>query len=143
MAADRRSVEREVGKLLQLSVAGGDDWCEIMGATDLADNDRKRFNHAFESYAAGSYNRAYRGFVRLAASGCSVSQYYLGLMYVKGTGVLQDYCRAHLWLNVASSQGHHKARMQLEKLTRKMSPNQVAEAQKLAQAWVAKRRKRH
>jgi len=143
MAANRRSVEKEVGQLLQMSMPGHDDWCEIMGATELKDSDRKRFNQAFGYFTAGCHDRAYRGFARLAANGCCVSQFFLGLMYLKGTGVLQDYRRAHWWLNVASSQGHHKARTQLEKLTRKMSPNQVAEAQKLAQAWVGKHCRRH
>lgn len=143
MAANHRSVEREVGQLLRKPAATGGDWYEIMGAAGIEDSARKRFNHAFESFIAGSYNRAYRDFGKLAGGGCAVSQYYLGLMHIKGTGVLQDYCRAHLWLNVASAQGHHKAGIQLEKLTRIMSPNQVAEAQKLARAWMAKRRRPH
>ncbi|NNE64363.1 MAG: hypothetical protein HKN34_09790 [Gammaproteobacteria bacterium] len=62
-------------------------------------------------------------------------------MYLKGLGVLQDFCRAHLWLNMASSRGHKKARMQLEKLTNRMSAQQVADAQKLARAWAAQNRK--
>lgn len=141
MAANQRSVEKEVGQLLQMPSATDGDWYEIMGAEGIEDSSRKKFNSAFESFIAGSYQRAYKGFARLATGGCAVSQYYLGLMHIKGTGVLQDYCRAHLWLNVASAQGHPKARTQLEKLTRKMSPQQVAEAQKLARAWMAKRRK--
>ncbi len=143
MAANHRSVEKEVGQLLQIPSATDGDWYEVMGAAGIEDGDRKKFNSAFESFIAGSYQRAYKGFARLASGGCAVSQYYLGLMHIKGTGVLQDYCRAHLWLNVASAQGHPKARIQLEKLTRKMSPHQVAEAQKLARAWMAKRRKSH
>ncbi|MDH3634738.1 MAG: hypothetical protein OES20_08540 [Gammaproteobacteria bacterium] len=143
MAANHHSVDKEVGQLLQIPSATAGDWYEVMGATGIEDSSRKRFNHAFESFIAGSYHRAYKDFVKLAGGGCAVSQYYLGLMHIKGTGVLQDYCRAHLWLNVASAQGHHKARIQLEKLTRIMSPNQVAEAQKLARAWMAKRSKSH
>lgn len=143
MAANHRSVEREVGQLVRKPAATDGDWYEIMGAASIEDGARKRFNHAFESFIAGFYHRAYKDFVKLAGKGCAVSQYYLGLMHIKGTGVLQDYCRAHLWLNVASAQGHHKARIQLDKLTRKMSPNQVAEAQKLARAWLAKRRRSH
>lgn len=143
MAANRRSVERAVGQLLQNSTATDGGWYEIMGVTGIEDSARKRFNRAFKSFVAGSYDRAYRDLVKLAGGGCAVSQYYLGLMHIKGKGVLQDYCRAHFWLNVASAQGHRKARVQLEKLTRIMSPNQVAEAQKLARAWIAKRRGSH
>ena len=143
MAANHRSVEREVGQLLRKPAATDGDWYQVMGVAGIEDGARKRFNHAFESFIAGFYQRAYRDFVKLAGGGCAVSQYYLGLMHIKGTGVLQDYCRAHLWLNVASAQGHQKARTQLARLTRKMSPNQVAEAQKLARAWMSKRRKSH
>ena len=143
MATNYRSVEKEADQLLQMPPAADGDWYEVMGAAGIEDGRREKFNSAFESFIAGSYNRAYKGFARLAAEGCAVSQYYLGTMHIKGTGVLQDYCRAHLWLNVASAQGHPKARTQLEKLTRMMSPHQVADAQKLARAWMAKRSKSH
>ena len=143
MAANQRIIKRAVGRLLPEAAATGGDWYELMGVAGLEDIARKRFYRAFESFIAGSYDRAYQDFIKLAGGGCAVSQYYLGLMHIKGKGALQDYCRAHFWLNVASAQGHHKARGQLEKLTRIMSPNQVAEAQKLARAWMAKRRGSH
>ena len=138
MAVNQQIVEKEIGQLLHLAVAPRDDWYEVMGGGGLNEIDRGTFNHAFESFVAGSYDSAFKGFSRLSARGSCVSQYHLGLMYLKGMGALQDYCRAHLWLNIASSQGHKKARIQLEKLTRKMSVRQVAEAQKLARAWAAK-----
>ena len=138
MAANQRILEKEVGRLSQMMVASPDDWFEVMGGVGLKDIDRENFNSAFESFIAGSYDSAFKGFARLSTRGSSVSQYHLGLMYLKGTGVLQDFCRAHLWFNIASSQGHKKAGIQLEKLTNKMSVHQIAEAQKLARAWAAK-----
>jgi len=138
MATNQRIVEKEIDQLLHLAVVPPDDWFEVMGGVGLKDTDRENFNTAFESFIAGSYDSAFKGFARLSTRGSSVSRYHLGLMYLKGTGVLQDFCRAHLWFNIASSQGHKKAGMQLEKLTYKMSVHQVAEAQKLARAWAAK-----
>ena len=141
MVANQQIVEKEIGQLLRMTVAPPDDWYEVTGGVGLNKNDREKFNNAFESLIAGSYNSAFKGFARLSARGSVVSQYHLGLMYLKGIGVLQDFCRAHLWLNVASSRGHKKARIQLGKLTNKMSAHQLAEAQKLARAWVAKNHK--
>jgi TPR repeat protein len=138
MATNQRVVEKEIDQLLHLAEAPAGDWYEVTGGDGLDTIDRRTYNYAFEAFAAGSYDSAFKGFARLSAGGSCASQYHLGLMYLKGMGALQDYCRAHLWLNIASSQGHKKARIQLEKLTRKMSVRQVAEAQKLARAWAAK-----
>lgn len=141
MSVNPRITEKDIGQLLKLSVAPHDDWYEVMGGAGLKDIDRKRFNTAVESFVDGSYESAFKRFSRLSAKGSAISQYHLGLMYLKGLGVLQDFCRAHLWLNMASSRGHKKARVQLEKLTNRMSPQQVADAQKLARAWAAQNRK--
>ena len=138
MSVNQRFIEKDIGQLLKLSVAPLDDWYEVMGGAGLKDIDRKQFNYAVESFVDGSYDSAFKRFGRLSAKGSAISQYHLGLMYLKGLGVLQDFCRAHLWLNMASSQGHKKARAQLEKLTKRMSAHQVADAQKLARVWAAK-----
>jgi TPR repeat protein len=123
-----------------------EDWYEAItlkqpDGIELGDRERETFNHAFESYLAGSYDNAYKGFAELSKQGSSVSQYYLGLMYLTGLGVLQDFCRAHMWLNIASSHGHKKARMHLEQLTQNMTADLIAEAQKRARRWVTNKTK--
>ena len=138
MAINQRTAEKEIDQLLHLTAAPSDDWYGVIGDGNLKNIDRRAFNYAFESFVAGSYDSAFKGFAKLSIKGSIASQYHLGLMYLKGMGALQDYCYAHLWFNIASSQNHKKSRIQLEKLTRKMSAQQVAEAQKLAQAWAAK-----
>ncbi len=127
--------------MLRMSPKSFNDWYETVGGSTLGRSDRDDFNNAFESMVAGANNRAFEGFGTLSAKGSRTSQYYLGLMYLTGMGTLQDYCRAHMWLNIASSRGHRKSRQQLEQLTKKMTANQVAEAQKLARAWAEKYRK--
>jgi len=129
--------------VLSLLPEASEDWYEaILSAqpdgVGLEEKDRSKFNHAFESFTSGSYDNAYNGFVELAKGGSSISQYYLGLMYISGMGVLQDFRQAHMWLNIASSRGHKKARMRLEKLTQVMTADQVAEAQNLARQRIAK-----
>jgi TPR repeat protein len=139
MAAHQLIVEKEIDRPLHLAVAPLDDWYEVMDGGDLDRTDRRIFNYAVEAFIAGSYGSTFKGFAKLSTKSSLVSQYHLGLMYLKGMGALQDYCYAHLWLNIASSQGHKQASVQLEKLTKKMSAQQLAEAQNLARAWAAKK----
>jgi len=108
-----------MGKPLLISVEPYGDWYEVINRaqTDgagLKETDRDKFNNAFESFTTGSYDSAFEGFLELSEKGSSISQYFLGVMYLKGTGILQDFSRAHMWLNIASSQGHKKANVYLE-----------------------------
>jgi TonB family protein len=64
------------------------------------------------------------------------AQYALGMIYAEGRGVLQHYIEAHMWLNLASANGEVDAPKQRDKLAEKMSPTQIAEAQRLAREWV-------
>lgn len=106
---------------------------------NIDDIAREKFNRAFEAAIAGSFREAYQVYLELAEAGIAVSQYYLGKMYLKGSGTLQDYCLAHMWLNIAASQDHKKAAIQLEKLTARMTAEQLAEAQKMAREWIKSR----
>ena len=116
------------------------EWDQVMEldepGLELAQADREMFNYSFEYYAKESYANAFKGFRELAEKGSSVSQYFIGVMYLRGAGTLQDFVGAHMWLNIAASKGHKKARNHLEKLTDKMSCEQLAEAQMLARKWV-------
>ncbi len=65
-------------------------------------------------------------------------------MYGKGLGVPQDYVQAHMWSNLAAS-GYipGKTRDQSVKdrdiVAEKMTPAQIAEAEKLAREWKPKK----
>ena len=90
-------------------------------------NDRKSLDIALDDFQA------------LAQYGSSWSQYILGGYYLYGSGsTLQDFTLAHMWFNVAASQGHRRAAAVLDVLTKDMSADQIAEAQKLARECVAK-----
>jgi TPR repeat protein len=129
-------------KLQLLSKELCDDWYEVVSSTQLGagldESDRDKFNDAFEHFTSASYHGAFKGFRELSEMGSPISQYILGVMYLRGIGVLQDFSRAHMWLNIASSQGHKRANEHLEKLTKDMSTDQVEEAQKLARECVAR-----
>lgn len=136
-----------MGKVLPLAAEADGDWYETISRTqednvELNDTDRQLFNKAFESFSAGQYSRAYAGFRRLARKDSCLSQYFLGVMHLSGEGVLQDFLRAHMWFNIASSHGHKKAHEHLKKLTTEIGPKQVGEAQKMARHWVERNSKR-
>jgi TPR repeat protein len=77
---------------------------------------------------------------RLAADqGAAGAQYMLGSMYALSEGVPLDLVRAHMWLNLAASQGYEEAVEGRELIAKKMTPAQIAEAQKLARDWKPKR----
>jgi uncharacterized protein len=73
---------------------------------------------------------------RLAAEqGHAFAQFNLGYIYSEGQGVPQDYVQAHMWFNLASAMGEPTAAEQRDKLAQRMTPAQVAKAQKLAREW--------
>ena len=59
----------------------------------------------------------------------------LGLMYVNGQGVPQDFVLAYMWLNLSATQGFQSAIKNRDIVARRMTPAQIAEAQKLAREW--------
>jgi TPR repeat protein len=66
----------------------------------------------------------------------------LGFMYKQGWKVPQDYVTAHKWYNIGASLGDDKAKYERDDLAKKMTPPQLADAQKLAREWMESRAKR-
>ncbi len=81
---------------------------------------------------------------RLAAEqNNAVAQYNLGVMYANGRGVPQDYVQAHMWSNLAAAKlppGEERddAVMNRDVSAERMTPAQIAKAQKLAREWKLK-----
>jgi uncharacterized protein len=76
---------------------------------------------------------------RLAAEqGDARAQNNLGVMYDEGQGVPQDYVQAHMWFNLAGASGHANAIKNRDAVARKMTPEQIAGAQRLAREWKPK-----
>jgi uncharacterized protein len=80
-------------------------------------------------------SQAAKWYRKSADQGYAKAQYALGKTYADGRGVLQDYIEAHKWLNLASSNGEPEAAKQRDDVANKMTPAQVAEAQRLAKEW--------
>ena len=92
---------------------------------------------------AQDYREARKWFT-LAANGSSgpisgptiaAAQATLGAMYWEGLGVPQDFISAHMWYNLAASHGARDAAEDRDRLARRMTPAQIAKAQRLARLW--------
>jgi len=60
----------------------------------------------------------------------------LGMRYSAGRDVEHDLVAAHKWFNLAAMMGHEGALAARAELAREMAPEQIAEAQKQARAWL-------
>lgn len=80
---------------------------------------------------------------RLAAQqGNAPAQYNLAFMYAKGQGVSQDLVRSYLWLNFAVAQRRDAKWIANRNIVAsKMTPNQIAEAQKMERDCAARKLK--
>jgi len=56
-------------------------------------------------------------------------------MYAYGRGVAQDYVRAHMWYDLSAAKGNPMAIRNRNAIARRMTPAQIAKAQKLARQW--------
>ena len=78
-----------------------------------------------------------------AEQGNALGQVNLGTMYDHGHGVPHDYVQAHMWYNLAASHAEDPATREMavkdrDEAATKMTPAQIAEAQRLAGEWKPK-----
>ena len=90
---------------------------------------------------AQDFDTAVKWFKLAAKQGHTSAQSNLGLMYFFGHGVPADYVRAHMWGNIAATNGYKKGAKLRNAFEKKMTPAQIAEAQKLARECVRKKYK--
>jgi len=77
-------------------------------------------------------------FSQAAEQGDALACAKLGLMYVQGRGVLQDFVQAYMWYNLSAAHGETRSAEARDALAQRMTPAQIAEAQKLAREWKPK-----
>jgi TPR repeat protein len=76
---------------------------------------------------------------RLAADqGHAGAQFNLGVMYGRGHGVPKDAVSAYIWFNLAAAQGGQGAVVNRDLAARRMTREELAEAQKRAREWKPK-----
>jgi TPR repeat protein len=96
------------------------------------------FAKGLDAAQLGDYATAMKEWKSLSEQGDSSAQFNLGLMYHNGQGVTQDYTRAHMWWNIAASQGDKDSVKNRDLIAKKMTPSQIEKAQTLAGECVAK-----
>ena len=71
----------------------------------------------------------------------ALAQASLGEMYAQGRGVRRDYIQAHKWYNIAAATHssdtlRKQSAKASDKLAKRMTPDQIAEAQRMAREWL-------
>ena len=87
------------------------------------------------------YEEAVKWYRKAAEQGYGRAQNNLGVRYFKGEGVVQDFVRAHMWCNLGGSNGSINGSKSRDLIAKRMTPAQIAEAQKLARECVRKKYK--
>ncbi len=95
------------------------------------------YEDGVSAYERGDHNEAARWYRRAAEQGHAGGQLSLGNMYKRGQGVPQDNVQAYKWLDLAGSR-IVSAFLNRDRVAAKMTPAQIAEAQKLAREWKPK-----
>jgi TPR repeat protein len=92
------------------------------------------------------FAKAAKWYSRAADQGWAQAQSNLGLMYEKGRGVPQDYVQAHKWMTLvlsgipaSESDQPNQAAASLDRVAAAMTPEQIAEAKRLASEWKLKK----
>jgi TPR repeat protein len=73
-----------------------------------------------------------------AEQGDTKAQVDLGFMYATGEGVVKDDVQAYAWFYLAVARGNKIASQNKDIARKKMTPTQIAEAQKLSKKLCAK-----
>ena len=84
---------------------------------------------------AQDHGEAVKWYQKAAEQELAQAQYNLGLMYGLGQGVAQNFVLAHMWWTLSARQGHQGATKNRDIVAGGMTPEQIAEAQKLAREW--------
>ena len=78
---------------------------------------------------------AVKWYRKAAEQGYAEAQHDLGMAYYKGQGVLKDTVTAYAWFNVAVANGDEDGSKVRDLVAKDMTPEQIAEAQKLSKVW--------
>jgi len=99
------------------------------------------FKEGLDSYDRNDYATALKEWKPLVEQGDAGAQYYLGVMYANGQGVIQDNVYAHMWFNIAASSGDKEAVKNRDRVAKRMTPADISKSQDLARECVRKKYK--
>jgi uncharacterized protein len=110
-------------------------WYRLAAAQGNAD---AQYNLGILYDGGHRYAEAVKWYRKAADQGLADAQFNLGLLYAKGQGVLRDYVQAYMWFELSAAQDDQSAVSNRDAAARRMTPEQIAEAQKLAREWKPK-----
>ena len=84
----------------------------------------------------GDFWKGYGFLYRSGALGHPQAQRILGLLFQRGSGVKKDLVMSLIWLDVAVMAGDARAKELREDVLKEATPQQVAEANRRAVAWM-------
>ncbi len=74
-------------------------------------------------------------FITTAKRGIAAAKYYLGVLYEYGQDVAESPAEAHMWYNLAASNGYEDAIESRDRIAEGMNSIQIAKAQHAALDW--------
>ena len=81
---------------------------------------------------------AVKWFLMAAEQGLAAAQANLGVMYYLGEGVPKDDIVACMWFILGSAQSNKSAMIGMDGISKEITKEQIAEAQKKSREWMAK-----
>lgn len=93
------------------------------------------FYQGLKAYDQRNYTAAAQTWRRSAQQGDVRSQFRLGVLYEKGTGVRKDSVKAYYWYSIAQKRGNADAGLAAQLLKARMTKTQVAQATRMAAAF--------
>jgi TPR repeat protein len=104
-------------------------------------------DHAYAEYYLGmmylngqgveqSYKEAGEWFLKAAKNRVPQAQNKLAGLYAEGRGMPRDMERAYAWYRVAAAHNHQLSIEALDGARARLSPEELAEAEKLAEQWI-------
>lgn len=86
---------------------------------------------------APDHGKAFEWFLAAANCGVKDSQYNLGVIYARGLGPTQDLVESYKWFAVAAAGGDKDAAVRRDEVAKVLSPDDLAKARAIVQAWRA------
>ena len=99
------------------------------------------YKKGYAAYESGDFATALREWTSLAKQGNANAQNNLGGMYAIGQGVIRDYVYAHMWTNLAASNGNKNGGKLRDFIAKQMTSSQIEKAKKLVRECVRKKYK--
>ena len=81
---------------------------------------------------------AIKWYRKAAEQGDKYAPFNLGVMYYTRDGAPKDFVKTHFWFDIGILNGNPKAKKWRDKIAKRMSPEQIADAQRLVDEWQGK-----